>query len=88
MFGRNKKPEVSLSGWTYSIEPSGLGSGSRKQWRATITNPDGNKYGSGLGIMSYCLVYGKDINKAEQETLKLMRKFELDRQSRLSVTIL
>lgn len=86
MFG--SKPKVDLTGWKYEIEPTGIGSGWHKQWAAYITNPDGETYGSNLGLSPYCYVYGKDINKAEKETLKLMRKFQLDRESHLSVTIL
>jgi hypothetical protein len=87
MFG--KKPKANLSGWKYEIEPTGIGSGSMKQWRANITDPDGGTYNNDwLGILDYVLVYGKDINKAEKRVLAIMNRLQLDRETRLSVTIL
>ncbi|WMI33616.1 hypothetical protein SEA_KENREY_254 [Streptomyces phage Kenrey] len=86
MFGI-KKQDVDLTGWKYRIEPTGFGSGSLKQWRVYITDPEGYSYGSEFGLLDYCLVYGKNIDKAEKNTINKIRNMEIDRKSVRSNTL-
>jgi hypothetical protein len=85
MFGN--KPKVDLTGWKYRIEPTGLGSGSGKQWRVYITDPDGIEYGNPLLLCQYGLVYGRNIDKAEKKAVKMITDLEIDRQSTRSNTL-
>jgi hypothetical protein len=84
MFGKKQQPwkNANVTGWRYSILPDG-----KNSWKVYVTDPNGNKYGSAFGLMSYICISARNAEKAEQKVIDLIKQFAYENTTVISNTL-
>jgi hypothetical protein len=85
MFRRNRTnpwDSADVTGWKYSIVPDG-----GNDWKVYVTDPQGNRYGSSFGLMSYVCITAKTAEKAEQKVIDRIKKMAYENTVIVSNTL-